>query len=358
VTTTNNPLSVDDVYGLLNRLPRVRLAHLPTPLDECERLSEHLGIRLRVKREDCTGLALGGNKVREHEYVLADAVSSGADCIVQGAASQSNHSRQLAAAGAKLGLDVHLLPRMDARSTPAQGNFLLDKILGAHLHPIEADASSIEAKESLAAELVAAGRKPYIVGMGVKRAAALAAVAYLAGACEIVEADPSNLPSAVVVASQGSTQAGLQLAFELLGLPIRVYGINPLPTGHEAWVPVAEIVEIARMAAEIVGVETAIEESDVYNTTDYAGPVYGEPTEAGMRALSLVGQMSGIILDPVYSAKAFSGLVDLCERGVIGPGEDVVFIHTGGLPIVFAYAGEIEASLERSGSPARQAETA
>lgn len=335
---------VAELRGRLAQLPRARLAHLPTPLDDCPRIGDELGVSLRIKRDDCTGLAFGGNKVREHEFILGDALAAGADCIVQGAASQSNHSRQLAAAGAALGLAVHLVPRLDARSEPVQGNYLIDHLLGARLHPIPADASSIQAKERVAAELRAAGHTPYIVGMGSERAAALAAVAYVGTACEIVEADPQRVPSTVVVASQGSTQIGLQLGFEQLGLPTRVIGINPLTEEHEAYIPPAEMLAMGRLCAQLLSLPDGPDPAATVNLTRYAGS-YGVPTEAGLAALALAGRRAGLILDPVYSGKAFGGLLDLCARGEIRAGEEIVFVHTGGLPIVFAYAAEITAAL-------------
>lgn len=332
------------VREMLAALPRVSLAHLPTPLDDCPRLSSSVGVALRIKREDCTGLAFGGNKVRQHEYILGDALAAGADCLIQGAASQSNHSRQLAAAGAKLGVEVHLLPRMDARSSPPQANFLLDHLLGATIHPIPADGSSIKAKQDLAAELRRHGKTPYVLGMGSPRAAALAAVACIEVACEIAEA-PGPLPTAVVVTSQGSTQAGIQLGFEMLGVDVRVYGINPVPTDHEAYVTPATIAEIAQQAAGLVGWSTAIDEKTIENTTEFAEPGYGVPSDAGLAAIRLVGSTAGIVLDPVYSSKGFSGLVEYRRRGVLTGEDDVVFVHTGGLPIVFAYNEDIYRSL-------------
>src|SRR5690606_18223984 len=158
---TDLPRSLVALKDSLDRLPRVSLAHLPTPLDRCERLGERLGgVELWVKRDDATGLALGGNKTRQLEFVLGHAMAEGYDCVIQGAASQSNHSRQLAAAGAKLGLEVHLTPWQDARSKPVQGNYLLSHLYGATLHPIPAGASAVEAKTELADALRKEGRKP------------------------------------------------------------------------------------------------------------------------------------------------------------------------------------------------------
>ncbi|MFI6390900.1 D-cysteine desulfhydrase family protein [Nonomuraea sp. NPDC050540] len=327
---------ITTVRERLARLPRVRLAHLPTPLDACPRLSAAEGPAISVKRDDCTGLAFGGNKVRQHEYVLGDAIAQGADCVIQGSASQSNHSRQLAAAGAKLGLEVFLLPKRDAMSAPVQGNHLVSHLLGATITPIDPAESSTRRKDELAARLRERGRRPYVVGMGATRSLTLAALAYVEALVEIVEA--GEAPDWIFVTSQGSTQAGLQLGCELLGLPTRVVGVNPMTAAHEAYLPPAQIAALARGAAELLGLASAIEPADVVNLTGYVGEGYGVPSAESLAAIATLGAAEGILLDPVYSGKGFAGLLDHCSRGLLAPGERVVFVHTGGLPALFGYA--------------------
>ncbi|MEV0133236.1 D-cysteine desulfhydrase family protein [Dactylosporangium sp. NPDC050688] len=326
----------------IDGLPRVRLAHLPTPLDACARVSAQLGPTIWVKRDDCTGLAFGGNKVRQHEFVLADAIAQGADCVIQGSASQSNHSRQLAAAGAKLGLDVFLLPKLDAMSDPVQGNYLVSNLLGASIEPIGMQESTKLRKEELAAKLLAQGRRPYVVGMGATRSLVLATVAYVAALLEIVDAlGPDNPPDWIFTTSQGSTQAGLQLGCEALGLSTKIVGINPLDARHEAYQQPEEIAGFARGAAQLLGVTTAITAADIVNSTDYVGESYGVPSEAGIAAMRTLAAAEGILLDPIYSGKGFAGLIDFCRRGVVEPGDRVVFLHTGGLPALFSYAADL-----------------
>jgi 1-aminocyclopropane-1-carboxylate deaminase/D-cysteine desulfhydrase-like pyridoxal-dependent ACC family enzyme len=317
----------------------VSLAHLPTPLDDCPRLSAQLGVSLHVKREDCTGLAFGGNKVRQHEYVLGKAVADGADCLIQGSAAQSNHSRQLAAAGARLGLEVFLLPKADAHSSPVTGNLLLDHLLGATIAPISPDASSVEAKEALAQRLRAAGRHPYITGMGSDEALVLAAVAYVDALFEIVEdLAPDGAPAWIFTASQGSTQAGLLLGCELLGLPTKVVGIAPMSQAHEAYMSPAEILDIVRAAGRLLGWESRLTERDVRCDGGFVGEGYGIQSPASVEAIRVLAGQAGILLDPVYSGKAFAGLLDYCRRGTVEPGERVVFVHTGGTPALFSYS--------------------
>jgi 1-aminocyclopropane-1-carboxylate deaminase/D-cysteine desulfhydrase-like pyridoxal-dependent ACC family enzyme len=171
------------------KLPRVKLAHLPTPLDECPRSAKELNIsKLYIKREDCTGLAFGGNKVRQHEYVLGKAISVGSTCIIQGAASQSNHSRQIAAAGAKLGLRVLLTPKMDQNIDNIQGNYLIDHLLGCEIYPIAASASSTDEKNKLAQKVRSEGEVPYISGMGATDSLILGALACVEIIFEISDA--------------------------------------------------------------------------------------------------------------------------------------------------------------------------
>lgn len=332
---------IADVRSRLARLPRADLAALPTPLDECARLGAQLGgVRLLVKRDDLTGLAFGGNKVRQHEYMLGAALEAGADSIIQGSASQSNHSRQIAAAGARLGLETHLIPLQDARSAPVQGNYLIDHLLGAHLHPVEPGTSLIAAKEELAAALRAQGKTPYIVGMGAQEALELAAVAYVDALCELVE-QFGGAPDHLYTTSQGSTQAGLLLGCELLGLSTQVVGIGPLDERHEAYISPAGILELVHGAAARLGVETRLRLEHIEHRTEFVGDVYGTPSTGGLDALMLLAATEGILLDPVYSAKGFSGLLHDIRVGRVRPGESAVFLHTGGLPALFAYGDEI-----------------
>ncbi len=338
-----------DLKKRLAAVPRVSLAHLPTPLDECRRLTESLGgARVWVKRDDCTGLAFGGNKSRQLEFTLGEAVHQGADVVIQGAASQSNHSRQLAAAAAKLGLEAHLVVKADARSTPIQGNLLVDHLMGAHIHMVPAETNMAQAKEGLAQRLRDAGRKPFVVGMGATRTLALAAVAYVNAFVEIVEQmlAAGGPPDRVYSTSQGGTQAGLYLGAKALGLPTRVVGINPMRPDHEAYEPPERIAELANIAAEILGLAERVQVDEVVNQCDYVGPGYGLPSDAGLEALQLLASREGILLDPVYSSKGFSGLVDHIRTGRIAPHERVVFLHTGGTPALFAYAEELVAHVQ------------
>lgn len=342
--------TVSGIRELLNQLPRVELANLPTPLSGCPRLSQRLGgPRILIKRDDMTGLAFGGNKVRHHEYVLGAALEGGADCFVQGASSQSNHSRQLAAAGAKLGIETYLLPKRDTHISPVQGNYLVDHILGATIATIEPSASTIKAKEDLVARLEDSGRKPYVTGMGADESLALAAVSYVEAVLEILEQLPAGtVVDAIYTASQGSTQSGLMLACELLKLPTKVVGISPLGAEHEAHIPVPGVVELIHRAAKILGVETRITEADIELRLDFVGRGYGHPSPDGLEAIALLGRTEGILLDPIYTGKAFAGLLADVRSGRFGSDEVVIYLHTGGLPALFAYAEPVYEAVEQA----------
>lgn len=323
----------------LAALPRVDLAHLPTPLDDCPRLSDQLGgPSIMVKRDDCTGLAFGGNKVRQHEYVLGAALAEGADCLIQGSASQSNHSRQLAAAGARLGLETFLLPKQDILSSPVQGNFLVDHLLGARILPIEPGTSTIEAKAALADRLRAEGRRPYVTGMGAEASLVLAAVAYVDALFEIVQSLPDGQSlDWIYTASQGSTQAGLLVGCELLGLSTKVLGVHPMPDTHEAFIAPAGVLQLAHEAASLLGLESRLAIDDVLTTGEFVGEGYGFPTAAGIEAIRTLASTEGILLDPVYSGKAFAAVLAHCRDGSLSSDQNLVFLHTGGLPALFAY---------------------
>lgn len=340
---------IEQMRQRLARLPRVSLAFLPTPLQQCSRLAKELGgPHLYIKRDDLTGLAFGGNKVRQHEYILGDALQQGADCFVQGAAAQSNHSRQLAAAGARLGVDTYLLPKDDRYMSPVQGNLLIDHIVGAHISPIEAGESTIAAKAAAVARLSAEGRQPFVTGMGADRALMLAAVAYVDALFEIVEQMPEGrVPAAIYTASQGSTQGGMMLACEMLALPTKVVGIAPMRADHEARMSKDEIVAMIHAAGTLLGHDSALTADDIELRDEFVGPDYGAPSPGSIEAISIAGRLEGLLLDPVYSGKAFAGLMADVRSGRFRASEHVVFLHTGGLPALFVHAAQVVAGLDR-----------
>lgn len=334
-------LTRENLRAAINRLPRVMLADLPTPLHDCPRFSEALGGRVRVlvKRDDMTGVAFGGNKTRKFDLSLADAKANGATAVITGAASQSNHARQAAAASARLGMKCVLVNRHDHRSRMGiQGNQLLDNILGAEVLLVDEGGNPQAVKERVAEDLRKKGEVPYVIG---QRAAALGAAAYTGCMLEILDQmeDLRATVDMVTVASGHGTQAGLALAARALGLKTKVRGYSPYR--GEDGLRKAGIAAIANEAAEILRLDTKLPAEEVDSTGAYVGENYGIVTDAGLDAIHLLARTEGILLDPVYTSKAVSGLIDQIRTGVIPPGSTVVYVHTGGTPALFAYAPEL-----------------
>jgi len=323
----------------LAEVPRLSLIHLPTPVDEWPRLSAKLGIRLLAKREDLTGFALGGNKGRMFEYILADAVRKGADTLVAGAAAQSNYCRQLAAAGARLGLRVVLILRSVRRAVDreVQGNLLLDLLAGAEVRVVDCEpAAQAALLDAEADKIRAAGGVPYVP----QREKGLGVVAYVHGGLELLKQlkEMGRSPSAIYVAAAGETQAGLALAVKALGAGVRVVGVDPGAT----WIDVpARMAQMANLAAERLGLSVTLEPGEIINTSAYYGDGYGLPTPASVDAIRLLARTEGVYIDPVYSSKAMAALLAECARGRIARGAEVVFVHTGGTPALFHYRDQL-----------------
>ncbi|MDA0746725.1 MAG: D-cysteine desulfhydrase family protein [bacterium] len=338
-------LSCAELRVRIARLPRVSLGHFPTPLDFCPRLTDALGgPRIFVKRDDCTGLAFGGNKVRQLEFTVAQAVRHGADVLVGGAGSQSNHCRQLAAAAARNGLDCALVVVKDHKSGQKRGNLLLDDLLGASVERV-AVASQEElgaAKEALVERLTREGRKPFVVMR--EELQHLGAMGYALCMAEL--ADQFNRMGerldTVVVSSGSTTQPGLIFGNRVLGLDARIIGMAPIVWSHDLK---TAFLDVLSQMGKALDLDVAFSSEDIINLASYVGPQgYGHPSPEGNEAFRLMARSEGLFLDPIYSAKALAGLIDLVQKGQIGPDETVVFLHTGGTPLVFAYAEELLAS--------------
>ena len=334
-------VTAQDLQAAIERFPRTSLAELPTPLHDCPRLSEALGgqVRVMVKRDDLTGLAFGGNKTRKFDLALGDALAQGATAVVTGAASQSNHARQAAAAAAKLGMKCVLVNRHDHRSLMGiQGNQLLDNILGADVRLVADGVSQEEVKRKVLDELRAQGEKPYLIG---RRAVVLGTVAYVGCVLEIaaqLEAMDARTDF-ICTASGHGTHAGLALGVKALGMPVRAQGFSP-SRGNKTQRK-AQLAEVANEAAALLELDILMTAGEMENTDAYVGENYGIVTEAGLDALHLLARTEGILLDPVYTGKAMSGVIDRIRTGEIPKGSTVVYVHTGGNPALFAYAPEL-----------------
>ncbi|MBI1928684.1 D-cysteine desulfhydrase family protein [Candidatus Poribacteria bacterium] len=336
---SNAIVTREELYQKIRQLPQVDIGHFPTPLEACPRLSKALGgPRIFIKREDCSGLAFGGNKVRQLTFTIGEAVHQGADTIIHGAASQSNHCRQAAAAAARLGLRCYLRLARDHKSI-VQGNLLLDYLAGADVEVVDVPfGPELEAvKYALAEKLKAEGLKPYVIAG--PRSTALAAVAYAWCIAEIHEQQEAMGIDAdwMYAGSAGGTQAGLILGTKALGMKLKPVGIAPI---H--WTDRMERIRIAtNEAAKILKLDLRITDDAVDNTDAYIGEAYGMVTPECVEALKLVAQTEGIFLDPVYTGKAFAGLIAHIRQGKIASDETVIFLHTGGTPALFAYNDEI-----------------
>lgn len=329
----------------LARFRRLGLAHLPTPLESMPRLTALLGgPRLWVKREDCTGVGLGGNKLRKLDFVLADAVDAGADTLVSGGVIQSNSQRQVAAASAKLGLACHLVVYHGRLVPPTReyqtsGNVLLNKLLGAELHDVPWSGDRNGAIQELTDRLTLQGHKPYLVPYGVSNA--LGAVGYATAAVEIArQCDTQGFVPAAIVHCTGSagTQAGLVVGASFCLPETRVAGID---IDAEPKRVHADVVRLARAASDLLSCR-AVDDRRVEVVAGYAGPAYGIPHAETIAAIKTAGHLEALVLDPVYSGKGLAGLIALVRDGRWSRHDDVVFVHTGGEPGLFAYADALD----------------
>jgi D-cysteine desulfhydrase family pyridoxal phosphate-dependent enzyme len=316
---------------------RVHLAHLPTPIGELTQLSAHLGgPRLWVKRDDQTGLALGGNKARKLEFLAADALAKGCDYLVTTGAPQSNHCRQTAAAAASLGLGCGLVLRGDT-SADRSGNLLLDHFLGADLR-WSGERPVHEVLHEVMKELAANGHSPYLIPLGGSNV--LGAASYVLAMDELMEQlrmISSGVDVIVVASSSGGTQAGLALGAQVYGFGGRVIGIS---IDHPARRLKLQVSALATATAMHLGLEPPSIESDILVEDSYLGKGYGILGDLEREAIFMLARHEGILLDPVYTGRAMGGLLDMIRTGYFSPSEKILFWHTGGTPALFAY-GEL-----------------
>jgi D-cysteine desulfhydrase family pyridoxal phosphate-dependent enzyme len=314
---------------MVKQLPRVPIAHLPTPVEELPRLSALLGgPRLLVKRDDQTGLAFGGNKTRKLEYLVAEAQAQGCQTLITAGAIQSNHCRQTAAAAARFGMGCVLALSGEEPESP-EANTYLDLLLGAELvwTTLEKRGETLNAVYSEAEEV---GGKPYLVPYG--GSSPLGASAYAYAVRELVEqgVDPDWV---VFPTSSGGTQAGLAAGAKLFGFKGKILGISvDEPAGKLA----RTVAGIALGIAELLAEEINIAEADVLINDDYLGAGYAQLGDAEREAIHLFARHEGLLVDPVYTGRAAAGLVDLIRKGFFQKGETVLFWHTGGTPALFA----------------------
>jgi D-cysteine desulfhydrase family pyridoxal phosphate-dependent enzyme len=327
----------------LDTFPRIRLGHSPTPLDSAPALGGELGVDLYIKRDDCTGLAFGGNKVRQLEFYLGAAVAEDADTVLITGAVQSNFVRLAAAAARTLGMEVYIqleerVPDVDA-SYRMSGNVLLNKLLGAHLSsfPVGEDESAADASlEALAEKLTAQGRRPYVIHLAVDHPP-LGALGYVVAARELMlQAGERDLTFDHVVVASGSalTHSGLLVGLRALGNDVPITGICVRRAATEQR---PRVLNRCGEVAAMIGRPECVKESDVVVSDAVLAPGYGQMNDATISAMAMAARLEALMLDPVYTGKAMAGLVDLARSGAFQPGARVVFMHTGGLPALFGY---------------------
>jgi D-cysteine desulfhydrase family pyridoxal phosphate-dependent enzyme len=332
--------------AVFEHLERAQLATLPTPIEDADRPFAD-GPRVWIKRDDLTGLGGGGNKARKLEFLCGDAVAAGARALVTVGASQSNHCRMTAAAGARLGIEVHLVLSGEAptEGVPLRGNQLLSSMFGAQMHhtgSAESHWGELEiAREALTDELAGQGLAPYSIPIG--GSTAVGALGYACAFEELIDQFEAkgSLPSAIVfTSSSGGTHAGLLAGRAALIASGRLTAASApavvaigVAKGVNLGFP--GVAELANSALELMGVDVVVDPADVEVDPDWIGEDYAVPTEAGTEAIRWAATTGGWLMDAVYSGKGLAGMLGLVRSGRWGHDDEVVFIHTGGWPALF-----------------------
>jgi len=345
-------VTLDAALDALDTFPRVRLGHSPTPLDQAPALGGELGIDLYIKRDDCTGLAFGGNKVRQLEFYLGAAVAEDADTVLITGAVQSNFVRLAAAAARTLGMEVYIqleerVPDVDD-SYRMSGNVLLNKLLGAHLSsfPVGEDETAADASlEVLARDLSEQGRRPYVIHLAVDHPP-LGALGYVVAARELMlQMQERELSFDHVVVASGSalTHSGLLVGLRALGNDVPVTGICVRRPATEQQ---PRVFKRCSEVAALIGRPECIQESDVVVSDKVLAPGYGQMNDATMSAMAMAARLEALMLDPVYTGKTMAGLMALARGGAFQAGARVLFMHTGGLPALFGYERTLSGHLD------------
>ena len=322
-------------------IPKLSLTNLPTACNPMTNLSRLVGkADLYVKRDDVMELAHGGNKTRKLEYALAEALNNDARAVVTQGGLQSNHVRQTVSGAAKVGLEAHVVlsnpvPEMERQLT-SSGNYLMDQLMGAHIYHAPDGRGPVV--EKVLADLGADGKSPYNIPAGASNG--IGSLGYVNAARELIgQWDEMGISPSHIFTGTGScgTQAGLLLGLRYFGnTATKVVGVSV--SGDKARVD-ARMRAVLDMISDEMGIpRTLIPDSDIIVTDDYIGDGYGRPTDAGVGAMRTVAQNEGIILDPVYTGKAMSAMLDMLQRDALDGARDVVFLHTGGAPAIHPYA--------------------
>ena len=321
--------------------PRTNLGFWPTPLHACPKLSQRLGgPNIFLKRDDQSGLGFGGNKVRKLEFLMADALQQGCDTLITAGAAQSNHCRQTAAAAAKCSLQCHLVLGGEAPQQ-ANGNLLLDELLGAKIHWAGQHRKG-ETIPELAAELKTQGRQPCIIPYGGSNA--IGVLGFVAAMVELktqLALIKQQITHIVFASSSGGTHAGLLVGAKLLDLPVEIYGIDIDKRQETESSFKTEIAMLCRQTTALLGKEKIYHPDQLHLDERFTGEGYGIVGDLERRAIALLASSEGILLDPVYSGRAFGAMIELIEQKHFTKDDNLLFWHTGGTPALFSYASSL-----------------
>ena len=329
----------------LSDFPRYPLLFGPSPVHPLDRLTEHLGgARIWAKREDCnSGLAYGGNKTRKLEYFVPDALAQGADTLVSIGGIQSNHTRQVAAVAAKIGMKARLVQESWVNWPDSVndrvGNILLSRIMGAHVELVDAGfgIGFKESWENALEDVRAKGGTPYAIPAGASDHR-LGGLGFASWADEVAQQEQQLgvfFDTVVVCSVTGSTHAGMIAGFATQDRPRRVIGIDASAKLDETR---AQVEKIARETAELIGLGRPLRDDEITVLAGWAGDYYGIPVESTLDAMRLTGSLEGMIIDPVYEGKSMAGLIDLVRNGDIPKSSNVLYAHLGGQPAINAYS--------------------
>jgi D-cysteine desulfhydrase family pyridoxal phosphate-dependent enzyme len=320
---------------------RFPLAQLPTPIEELKSLSRELGgPKLLIKRDDQTGLALGGNKTRKLEFLVGQALEQGADTLVTAGAAQSNHCRQTAASAAKAGLRCELLLNGTKPELP-NGNLLLDELLGARIHWVQRFEREAKLGE-LSDQLLEQGRKPYVIPVGGSNG--VGATGYVLAMIELVvqlKGINRRVDHIVFASSSGGTQAGIVVGAKVTSFNGKLHGVSIDKDDDDGATYECELADIANEAAKYIGLNAQFAARDFNVEYGYLGGGYGVVSDLEREAIRLLASREGIVLDPVYTGRAMGALLDLIRKKAFRPDETILFWHTGGAPALFSYAKDL-----------------
>lgn len=325
-----------------DQIPRIKLTNLPTSLNKMDNITALMGgPDIYIKRDDVMELAHGGNKTRKLEFALAEALMNGAKAVVTQGGLQSNHVRQTVSGAAKVGLEAHVIlsnpvPEME-KELKSSGNFLMDQIMGAHIHFAGSEGRG-PVVEKVLTDLTAAGKKPYNIPSGASNA--IGSMGYVNAGRELIEQwkEKGINPSHIFTATGScGTAAGLLMGLRYFGNTSTKVIAMSVAASADRLKP--SIREILNDASDMLGVpKDFVKDNDIHVEDGYYGKAYGYPTEAGIATLKMVGEAEGILLDPVYTSKGMSGVIDMLRKDKLENPRDLVFLHTGGAPAIHPYA--------------------